>query len=75
MSEGKIIFSVSKPTDGDGEQNKKLTEFMSNNAKNGPAISIVQPSNSEVKKFKYQGQITDENIDEFVKMFLNGNLK
>ena len=39
---------------------------MSNNAKNGPSISIIQPSESEIKKFKYEGKMIAEDIDEFV---------
>lgn len=72
---GSILFSYSGVTEGIQEQ---LGEFIGVTSDDLPTIRIMQPTEDNVRKFKYEGdveKITVEEIEKFVNDFNEGKLK
>lgn len=71
---GKILFSTSGVTEGIQEQ---LGEFIGVTAEDLPTIRIMEPTEDNVRKFKYEGDveaITVEDLTKFVTDFAEGKL-
>jgi len=71
---GEILFSYSGVTEGIQEQ---LGEFIGVTSEDLPTIRIMEPTEDNVRKFKYEGEVekvTVEDIKKFVSDFKDGKL-
>jgi protein disulfide-isomerase A1 len=68
---GKITLSIAKLGEGMGS---RLAEYIGVTETDCPTLRIVLP-NEDMKKFKYEGEVTEQGIKNFFDDWSNGRLK
>lgn len=68
---GRIVWSSSTVTSGLGQ---RLAEYVGVSAEQAPCVRLVNPSNGDLAKFIYEGDITVDGLSKFVSDFEGGAL-
>lgn len=71
QNQNRIVWSQSTVTSGLGQ---RLAEYVGVSADQAPCVRLVNPSNGDLAKFTYEGDITVDGLSKFVSDFEGGAL-